>query len=190
MRPFSTLLLSVGTLGSLCTFSSDAAAQANGYCPVYADNNWRLSWVEKALSAWTKDNRGSTSFDAHLNFCKEVFRDEPDAAREILFNEWEIRHARIVERLPNWTAQDMVAYLGDWPDRMSYICDTYAGINVGLSEIGQHLGSDIGSDVESEHRDFCVNTIYQNNDRGLEVQQAWTDRYNRALELVWEYAAR
>lgn len=190
MRYSSMLLLGASTLAGLCANTSDASAQAAGYCPIYADNNWRLSWVEEALHAWTKDQRGSTSFDAHLKFCKDVFRDEPDAAPQILFDEWEARHARIADRLTAWKAIDMVGYLQDWPNRMSYICDNYAGFNTGMSEMGQHMGADIGSLLESEHRDYCVNTIYQNGDQGAEVQQAWADRYETVLQLLGEHAAR
>jgi len=190
MRHLSTLLLALGTLSGVCSMSADASAQASSYCPVYADSNWRLSWVEEALHAWTKDQRGSTSFDAHLNFCKAVFRDDADNAPQILFDEWNTRHARIVDRLPNWRAQDIVGYLNDWPDRMAYICGIYAGHNVGLSEVSQHLDVDIGSLEESEHRDWCVNTIYRNQDQGLEVQQAWAGRFDYVMQLVMSYAAR
>jgi hypothetical protein len=190
MRHLSTLILGAGTLVALGSYTADASAQAGGYCPVYADNNWRLSWVEEALGAWTKDQRGSTSFDAHLKFCKDVFRDEPDAAPQILFDEWEARYARIADRLTASKAIDMVGYLQDWPNRMSYICDNYADFNTALSEMGQHLGADIGSLVESEHRDYCVDTIYQNDDQGAEVQQAWADRYETVVQLLAEHAAR
>jgi hypothetical protein len=190
MRYISTFLLATCTFGGLCAISADASAQAANYCPLYADNNWRLSRVEEALHAWTKDQRGSTSFDPHLKFCKDVFRDDRDNALQILHDEWETRHARIVDRLPSWSAQDMVGYLHDWPNRMSYICDIYAGFNTGLSEIAQDLDVDIGSLVESEHRDYCVNTIYQNDDQGLEVQQAWAGRYDYVMQLVLDHAAR
>jgi hypothetical protein len=170
--------------------SAGAAAQAGSYCPVYADNNWRLSWVEEELHAWTEDQRGSTSFDDHLSFCKSVFRDDPDNAPQTLHDEWEIRHTRIVDRLSGWSAQDMVGYLEAWPNRMAYICGLYAEYNVGLSQIAEHLDSNIGSLDENEHRDYCVNTIYQNQDLGLEVQEAWAQRYDQVMQFVWDRAAR
>ena len=190
MRHLRTLVLALGALSGICTISADAAAQAGTYCPLYADNNWRLSRVEEALHAWTQDQRGSTSFDAHLSFCKQVFRDDPDNAAQILYDEWDFRHARIVDRLPNWRAQDMVGYLQAWPDKLAYICATYAGHNVGLSEVARDLDVDIGSLDETEHKDWCVNNIYQNQDQGLDVQETWAGRYDYVMQLVLDHAAR
>ena len=189
MRQLSTALLAVGTLIAACSISAGVSAQANSYCPIYADNNWRLSWVEEALHAWTEDERGSRSYDDHLRFCKRVFRADPDHARQTLYDEWETRHTRIVDRLAMSHAQDMVEYLRAWPNRMAYICGIYAGFNVALSEMGEYLGTSIGSLDENEHRDYCVNTIYQNQDEGLEVQQQWAQRYDSVTQLVWDRAA-
>jgi hypothetical protein len=187
MRHLHASLLAFGLLGSLC--STRVAAQASGYCPVYADNNWRLSWVEEELHAWTKDQRGSTDFDAHLNFCKAVFRDDPDNARQILHDEWEARHARIVDRLASWSAQDMVGYLEAWPNNLSYICDTYADFNTGLSQVASYLDADIGSLETSDHRDYCINSVYQNRDEGLEAQQSWAGRYDSVVQIVMDHSA-
>jgi hypothetical protein len=189
MRQRSTVLLAIGALIAACSLSASASAQASSYCPVYADNNWRLSWVEEALHAWTKDNRGSTSFDDHLRFCKDVVRADPDHALQRLRDEWETRHSRIVDRLSTWSAQDMVGYLQAWPNRLAYICGIYAGYNVAMSEMGEYLDSNIGSLDESEHLDYCINTTYQNQDEGLEVQQAWTQRYDSVMQFIWDRAA-
>ena len=60
----------------------------------------------------------------------------------------------------------------------------------GLSQIAEYIDSNIGSLDENEHRDYCINTIYQNQDQGLEVQQAWTQRHDLVMQFVWDRAAR
>jgi hypothetical protein len=72
MRHVYLSLLALATLGSVASITASVSAQAAGYCPVYADNNWRLSWVEEELHAWTKDQRGSTKFEAHLELYSET----------------------------------------------------------------------------------------------------------------------
>ncbi len=190
MRHFVTLLIAVGTFAGVCATSTEAAAQSASYCPVYAENNWRLSLVERDLFAWKEAERGSTVFDDHLKFCKQVFRDDSANARQILRDEWGARFYKIVDRLPNWVAQDMVAYLDAWPENLAYICNTYAGFNGALSQLARDLDVDIGSLDESEHRDFCVDSIYRNNDQGAEAQGHWAGRYDFVMERVQERSPR
>jgi hypothetical protein len=83
----------------------------------------------------------------------------------------------------------MVRYLESWPDNLSYICDLYADFNAGLSQVASYLEADVGALEVSEHRDYCINSVYQNRDQGLEAQQAWTDRYDAVVQAVLDHAA-
>jgi hypothetical protein len=178
------------TASLLTSIALPVAAQsgptAGSYCPVYAESNWRLSWVEETVHAWL--DKGSKKFDDHLNYCKDIFRNESDPLA-VLRDEWSYRHDRIVNRMQDWKAGDMVAYMEAWDD-VGKVCDWYANFNQALSEVSDHLGTDTGSLEAVDHKNYCVNSIYRNQDNGLQVQQEWDSRFASVMQLLAAEAPR
>jgi hypothetical protein len=104
---------------------------------VIASRDWSSAFVLVLVLASTSRSRGSDEYEHEYEY------DQSAATSCGTFRG---------DRLSSRGAQHMFGYLRDWPNRMAYSCDLYAGFNVGLSEMGEHLDSNTGSLDESEHR--------------------------------------